>query len=102
MKRATSFLGIVLALLMTSAWMGCEPGRSSTEPGSIGGTILGMDVGSIVVLRSFDKGNLVNVAQSALDSAGHFILTPESPLPRGYHQLWSEISAVLTPMPLKE
>ncbi|MEC8335982.1 MAG: TlpA disulfide reductase family protein [Bacteroidota bacterium] len=87
MKRATSFLGIVLALLMTSAWMGCEPGRSSTEPGSIGGTILGMDVGSIVVLRSFDKGNLVNVAQSALDSAGHFILTPESPLPRGYHQL---------------
>ena len=87
MKRATSFLGIVLALLMTSAWMGCEPGRSSTEPGSIGGTILGMDEGSIVVLRSFDKGNLVNVAQSALDSAGHFILTPESPLPRGYHQL---------------
>lgn len=87
MKRATSFLGIVLALLMTSAWMGCEPGRSSTEPGSIGGTILGIDVGSIVVLRSFDKGNLVNVAQSALDSAGHFILTPESPLPRGYHQL---------------
>ena len=87
MTRATSFLGIVLALLMTSAWMGCEPGRSSTEPGSIGGTILGMDVGSIVVLRSFDKGNLVNVAQSALDSAGHFILTPESPLPRGYHQL---------------
>ena len=87
MKRATSLLGIVLALLMTSAWMGCEPGRSSTEPGSIGGTILGMDVGSIVVLRSFDKGNLVNVAQSALDSAGHFILTPESPLPRGYHQL---------------
>ena len=87
MKRATSFLGIVLALLMTSAWMGCEPGRSSTEPGSIGGTILGMDVGSIVVLRSFDKGNLVNVAQSALDSAGHFILTPESPVPRGYHQL---------------
>ena len=87
MKRATSFLGIVLALLMTSAWMGCEPGRSSTEPGSIGGTILGMDEGSVVVLRSFDKGNLVNVAQSALDSAGHFILTPESPLPRGYHQL---------------
>ena len=87
MKRATSFLGIVLALLMTSAWMGCEPGRSSTEPGSIGGTILGMDEGSIVVLRSFDEGNLVNVAQSALDSAGHFILTPESPLPRGYHQL---------------
>ena len=87
MKRATSFLGIVLALLMTSAWMGCEPGRSSTEPGSIGGTILGMDEGSIVVLRSFDKGNLVNKAQSALDSAGHFILTPESPLPRGYHQL---------------
>ena len=87
MKRATSFLGIVLALLMTSAWMGCEPGRSSTEPGSIGGTILGMDEGSIVVLRSFDKGNLVNVAQSALDSAGHFILTPESPLPRSYHQL---------------
>ena len=87
MKRATSFLGIVLALLMTSAWMGCEPGRSATEPGSIGGTILGMDEGSIVVLRSFDKGNLVNKAQSALDSAGHFILTPESPLPRGYHQL---------------
>ena len=87
MKRATSFLGIVLALLMTSAWMGCEPGRSSTEPGSIGGTILGMDEGSVVVLRSFDKGNLVNVAQSALDSAGHFILTPESPLQRGYHQL---------------
>ena len=87
MKRATSFLGIVLALLMTSAWMGCEPGRSSTEHGSIGGTILGMDEGSVVVLRSFDKGNLVNVAQSALDSAGHFILTPKSPLPRGYHQL---------------
>ena len=87
MKRATSFLGIALVLLMSSVWMGCEPGRSSTEPGSIGGTILGMDEGSIVVLRSFENGNLVNVAKSSLDSAGHFVLTPEAPLSRGYHQL---------------
>ena len=87
MKRATPFLGIVLVFLMTSAWMGCEPGRSSTEPGSIGGTILGMDEGSAVVLRSFKNGNLVNVAQSALDSVGNFLLTPEKPLSRGYHQL---------------
>ena len=87
MKRATPFLGIVLVLLMSSAWMGCEPGRSTTDPGSIGGTILGMDEGSAVVLRSFKNGNLVNVAQSALDSAGQFTLTPEKPLSRGYHQL---------------
>ena len=87
MKRATSFLGIALVLLMSSVWMGCEPGHSSTEPGSIGGTILGMDDGSIVVLRSFENGSLVNVAKSSLDSSGHFVLTPEAPLSRGYHQL---------------
>jgi len=87
MKRATPFFGLVFALLMSSAWMGCEPGSSSTAPGSIGGTILGMDPGSTVLLRSFDNGNLVNVAQSVLDSAGQFVLTPKTPLSRGYHQL---------------
>ena len=87
MKRATPFLGIVLVLLMSSVWMGCEPGRSTTEPGSIGGSILGMDEGALVVLRSFKNGNLVNVAESSLDSAGQFVLTPEAPLSRGYHQL---------------
>ena len=88
MKRATPFLGIVLVMLLSSAWLGCEPGRSTTEPGSIGGTILNMDEGSEVMLRSFDNGNLVNVAQSKLDSAGNFLLTPEKPLSRGYHQLF--------------
>ncbi len=87
MKRATPFFGLVFALLMSSAWMGCEPGSSSTDPGSIGGTILGLDHGSTVLLRSFENGNLVNVAQSVLDSAGQFVLTPKEPLSRGYHQL---------------
>ena len=87
MKRSTPFLGLVLALLTSFAWLGCEPGSPSTAAGSVEGTILGMDAGTLVVLRSFNNGNLVNVAESALDSAGHFILTPEQPLPRGYHQL---------------
>ena len=46
-----------------------------------------MDAGTEVVLRSFNNGNLVNVASTTLDSSGGFTLTPEKPLSRGYHQL---------------
>ena len=51
-------------LFILTVWFaGCEAGPTSrTEPGSIGGTISGLDAGTEVVLRSFDNGNLVNVA----------------------------------------
>ena len=76
-------------LFTLTVWFaGCEAGPTSrTEPGSIGGTISGLDAGTEVMLRSFDNGNLVNVATTTLDSAGGFVLTPEAPLSRGYHQL---------------
>ena len=63
-----------------------------------------MDEGSIVVLRSFDKGNLVNVAQSALDSAGHFILTLSRPCRGATTNFWSVENThwCSSPMPLKE
>ena len=86
MKRISLISAVLLAALSTG-WMGCGAPASKTAPGSIGGTISGLDAGTEVVLRSFNKGNLVNVASTTLDSAGGFTLTPEKPLSRGYHQL---------------
>ena len=86
MKRISLISAVLLAALSTG-WMGCESPASKTAPGSIGGTISGLDAGTEVVLRSFNNGNLVNVASTTLDSAGGFTLTPEKPLSRGYHQL---------------
>ena len=85
MKRSTLVLGLFAALLSSMTWMGCESSNSNPIPGSVSGTILGMDPGMLP--RSFNNGNLVNVAEGALDSTGTFKLTPEPPLPRGYHQL---------------
>ena len=86
MKRISLISAVLLAALSTG-WMGCGAPASKTAPGSIGGTISGLDAGTEVVLRSFNNGNLVNVASTTLDSAGGFTLTPEKPLSRGYHQL---------------
>ena len=86
MKRISLISAVLLAALSTG-WMGCGSPASKTAPGSIGGTISGLDAGTEVVLRSFNNGNLVNVASTTLDSAGGFTLTPEKPLSRGYHQL---------------
>ena len=86
MKRISLISAVLLAALSTG-WMGCEAPASKTAPGSVGGTISGLDAGTEVVLRSFNNGNLVNVASTTLDSAGGFTLTPEKPLSRGYHQL---------------
>lgn len=68
--------------------MGCESATTShVAPGTIAGTISGLEEGTDIVLRSFVNDNLVNVATATLDSAGGFSLTPESPLKAGYHQL---------------
>lgn len=86
MKRISLISAVLLAAL-SAAWMGCESPAPKRAPGSIGGTIAGLDAGTEVVLRSFNNGNLVNVASTTLDSAGGFTLTPDKPLTRGYHQL---------------
>ena len=86
MKRISLISAVLLAAL-SAGWMGCEAPAPKTDPGSIGGTIAGLDAGTEVVLRSFNNGNLVNVASTTLDSAGGFTLTPAKPLIRGYHQL---------------
>ena len=86
MKRI-SLISAVLLTALSAGWMGCGSTAPKTAPGSIGGTIAGLDAGTEVVLRSFNNGNLVNVASTTLDSAGGFILTPDKPLTRGYHQL---------------
>ena len=86
MKRISLISAVLLAAL-SAGWMGCEAPAPKTAPGSIGGTIAGLDAGTEVVLRSFNNGNLVNVASATLDSAGGFTLTPDKPLTRGYHQL---------------
>lgn len=86
MKR-NSLISAVLLAALSAGWMGCEAPAPKTAPGSIGGTIAGLDAGTEVVLRSFNNGNLVNVASTTLDSAGGFTLTPDKPLTRGYHQL---------------
>ncbi len=86
MKRISLISAVLLAAL-SAGWMGCEAPAPKTAPGSIGGTIAGLDAGTEVVLRSFSNGNLVNVASTILDSAGGFTLTPVKPLTRGYHQL---------------
>ena len=67
-----------------SAWIGCD---SSSLSGTITGEIQGAKPGSSVVLRSFNRGNLVNVAEATLDSSGNFSLTPEKSLALGHHQL---------------
>ena len=75
MKRISLISAVLLAAL-SAGWMGCEAPAPKTAPGSIGGTIAGLDAGTEVVLRSFSNGNLVNVASTILDSAGGFTLTP--------------------------
>lgn len=70
------------------AWAGCESSTShNVQPGTVAGTIAGLDAGTEVVLRSFVNNNLVNVGSATLDSTGAFTLVPESPLKSGYHQL---------------
>ena len=88
MKRNIQMVVVCLAAI-SAAWMGCEraPELPKTAPGSVGGIIAGLDAGTEIVLRSFNDGNLVNVASAKLDSAGNFTLTPAKPLSRGYHQL---------------
>lgn len=88
MKRNIQMVVVCLAAI-SAAWMGCEraPELPKTAPGSVGGIIAGLDAGTEIVLRSFNNGNLVNVASAKLDSAGSFTLTPAKPLSRGYHQL---------------
>ena len=70
-----------------SAWIGCDSPSASGPAGTISGEIQGAKPGSSVVLRSFRRGNLVNVAETSLDSAGNFTLTPENALALGHHQL---------------
>lgn len=70
-----------------SAWIGCDSSSPSGTSGTITGEIQGAKPGSSVVLRSFNRGNLVNVAEATLDSSGNFSLTPEKSLALGHHQL---------------
>ena len=70
-----------------SAWIGCDSSSLSGTSGTITGEIQGAKPGSSVVLRSFNRGNLVNVAEATLDSSGNFSLTPEKSLALGHHQL---------------
>lgn len=70
-----------------SAWIGCDSSSLSGTSGTITGEIQGAKPGSFVVLRSFNRGNLVNVAEATLDSSGNFSLTPEKSLALGHHQL---------------
>jgi peroxiredoxin len=72
---------------VASAWIGCNSPSTSGPSGTITGEIQGAKPGSAVVLRSFSRGNLVNVAEATLDSAGNFTLTPEKSLSLGHHQL---------------
>lgn len=88
--NATTFLQrFPMALLAVSlAWFGCNgTSTPNVAAGTVAGTIAGLEAGTEVVLRSFENGNLVNVASATLDSAGGFTLVPESPLKSGYHQL---------------
>lgn len=70
-----------------SAWIGCDSSSLSGTSGTITGEIQGAKPGSSVVLRSFNRGNLVNVAEATLDSSGNFSLTPDKSLALGHHQL---------------
>ena len=70
-----------------SAWIGCDSSSLSGTSGTITGEIQGAKPGSSVALRSFNRGNLVNVAEATLDSSGNFSLTPEKSLALGHHQL---------------
>ena len=70
-----------------SAWIGCDSSSLSGTSGTITGEIQGAKPGSSVVLRSFNRGNLVNVAEATLDSSGNFSLTPGKSLALGHHQL---------------
>ena len=72
---------------VASAWIGCDSSSSLGPSGTITGEIQGAKSGSSVVLRSFSRGNLVNVAEATLDSAGNFTLTPQKSRSLGHHQL---------------
>ena len=81
------FMFAATCLAVAIAWIGCDSPSASGPSGTITGEIQGAKPGSSVVLRSFNRGNLVNVAEATLDSAGNFTLTPEKSLSLGHHQL---------------
>jgi peroxiredoxin len=79
---------ILLTVAFIALFSGCESAPTPHGPaGTISGTIEGVESGAEVLLRSFNNGNLVNVANTTLDSSGSFVLRPTNPLLRGYHQL---------------
>lgn len=87
--RLFGLLGMALA-----TFAGCEApsnsatgGKSPAERGTIAGVVDGLKGGSNVLVRTFENGNLVNVGTATMDTAGAFVLTPDRPLKRGYHQL---------------
>ena len=67
--------------------IGCGAPSPEGKAGSIQGTIKGISPDTEIILRSFNRGNLVNVGKAVADSTGYFELTPDRPLAMGYHQL---------------
>ncbi|MDA0728172.1 MAG: TlpA disulfide reductase family protein [Bacteroidetes bacterium] len=81
-------LPTLLIAALLAMFSACESAPAPQGPaGTISGTIDGVESGAEVLLRSFKNGNLVNVANTTVDSTGSFVLTPSEPLRRGYHQL---------------
>lgn len=81
--RLLSALLLSLAILFA----GCSEQPSSSEKGIIKGELSGVQPGSSVLLKSFQKNSLITIGKTKTDSAGQFSLTPNSPLKKGYYQI---------------
>ncbi len=57
------------------------------KAGVISGNFQGVEEGTKIFLRSFNKGVLVSKGDCLLNADGSFELTPEQPLSKGYHQI---------------
>lgn len=83
--RSYSALLLALTILFSACGESTSYNRNS---GVINGSLSGVEAGTKVMLKSFQKGSLIPVGTCKVDSAnGGFSLTPNTPLERGYYQV---------------
>jgi len=83
-------LSIIFLASIIVISIGCESTNKEdvkTSNGIITGTFTGVNQGSVVMLRSYNRGVLVQVGRTTTEADGSFEIMPNQPLKMGFHQI---------------
>ena len=83
-------LSIIFLASIIVISIGCESANKEdvkTSNGIITGTFTGVNQGSVVMLRSYNRGVLVQVGRTTTEADGSFEIMPNQPLKMGFHQI---------------